>query len=72
MPKESENIYVAASVLIKTETAITMKVIDVWKTDYARKRLFINEIELIFEGSEYGEVGFILHNDESIEIIYPK
>jgi len=72
MAKESENIYVAGSAAIKTKTEIKMKVMDVWKPGYVCKRLFVNGTELIFNGSEYGEVVFILHNDGTIEITSPK
>lgn len=63
---------------IRTETKITMHVED-WRkvpsppvtSYYVRKRLLISDHELIFEGSEFGSVEFIYHNDGSIEITNP-
>jgi hypothetical protein len=75
MPKISENTHAVGNIPIKTETRITMGAEDWRKRGKVRKRFFIcfkgKEIELIFNGSEYGDVVFVLHNNDTIEIISP-
>ncbi|TFH50484.1 MAG: hypothetical protein E4H01_02265 [Lysobacterales bacterium] len=70
MPKVAEDNY-TTSASIKTETVITMQISDFKKAGFVRKRIFINNIELIFNSSEYGQVKFKVHNDGSIEVISP-
>jgi len=71
MPKISENTHAVGNIPIKTETRITMRALDARKRGGVRKRFFINGVELIFNGSEYGDVVFVLHNNGKIEIISP-
>ena len=71
MSKIAEGVF-TASALIKTEMSISMTVMDNFKEGFVRKRIFINDQELIFQGSEYGNVAFIYHNDGTIEITYPR
>jgi len=75
MPKIAENTHLMSSLRIKTKTRITMGAEDWRKHGKVRKRFFISfegkETELVFNGSEYGEVVFILHNDGTIEIVSP-
>ena len=79
MPKIAENTHFVSPVRIKTKTRITMRAIDARKRDGVRKRLIIcftlkevyREVELVFNGSEYGDVVFVLNNDGTIEITSP-
>jgi len=75
MLKIAENTHFVDGISIKTETRITMGAEDWRKHGKVRKRFFIcfkdKEIELIFNGSEYGEVVFVLHNNDTIEIVSP-
>jgi len=75
MPKIAENTHLMSSLRIKTKTRITMGAEDWRKHGKVRKRFFISfegrETELVFNGSEYGEVVFILYNDGTIEIVSP-
>ena len=70
MTKQAEDTFTAGA-LIRTETRITMKIIDWWKPNYVCKRIFIENQELIFPGTEFGWVQFIYHNDGKIKVINP-
>jgi len=72
MPKISENTHTIGGIMIKTETGITMRAEDWRKRGAVRKRFFIDGFELIFNGSEYGDVVFVHHNDGTIELISPR
>jgi hypothetical protein len=79
MPKIAENTHFVSGVRIKTEIRITMGAEDWRKRGKVRKHLIIcftlkevyRETEFVFNGSEYGEVVFVLHNDGTIEIVSP-
>jgi hypothetical protein len=79
MPKIAENTHFISSVRIKTKTRITMGAEDWRKRGKVCKRFIIcftlkevyREVELVFNGPEYGEVVFILNNNGTIEIVSP-